>query len=274
MLKTKLKLTGTKLIITIVLALGLSVSFQSLLAAWTAPTAAPPDDNLSQPLDTSATFQTKAGGIGLAGNFIVDADTFVVDSVNNRVGIGTSSPQAQLHLEGDSGNAAEIVLIHNGPANVSSAGITFNVANDASPFSIKSHDNRLRLAAGVGNVKMVMMSDGRVGIGTENPTVNAKLHVNGGNIRVTGGSFIDDGTTLNVPDYVFDSEYNLKSLSEVEKFILKHKHLENFPDMDDTEGWAGLSMQDRDMKLLEKIEELTLYIIKLEKKVTELENKK
>ena len=62
----------------------------------------------------------------------------------------------------------------------------------------------------------------------------------------SGNIYVSDTKLKRVA--VFDSEYNLKSLSEVEKFILEHKHLENFPDMDDTEGWAGLSMQDRDMK--------------------------
>lgn len=45
--------------------------------------------------------------------------------------------------------------------------------------------------------------------------------------------------------------------------VHKHKNLEGIPDMNDREGWAALSMQDRDMKLLEKIEELTLYVIQL-----------
>ena len=105
----------------------------------------------------------------------------------------------------------------------------------------------------------IYYNDGSVGIGTTTPA--SKLEVNGGNIRVTGGSFIDDGTTLNVPDYVFDEDYPLKPISHVKEFIKRFKHLEGIPDMNNTNDWAKLSMQDRDMKLLEKIEELTLYII-------------
>ena len=43
--------------------------------------------------------------------------------------------------------------------------------------------------------------------------------------------------------------------------------------MDDINSWSKLSYSDRDMKLLEKIEELTLYIIDLQKQVNELKNK-
>lgn len=100
-----------------------------------------------------------------------------------------------------------------------------------------------------------------VGIGTTIPA--SKLEVSGGDIRVTGGSFIDDGTTLNVPDYVFEDDYQLTPLNKVKEFIQKFKHMKGFPDQNDKKGWAQLSMQDRDMKLLEKIEELTLYVIEL-----------
>ncbi|MCK5211385.1 hypothetical protein KAJ89_01660 [Candidatus Parcubacteria bacterium] len=97
----KPKLTLTKLIITIVLALGMSISFQSLLAAWTAPTVAPPDDNLAQPIDTSASSQGKVGDLQIGGNLLVDLNTLAVDSVNNRVGVGTDAPNYELDVNGD-----------------------------------------------------------------------------------------------------------------------------------------------------------------------------
>ncbi len=61
------------LLITILLTLGLSLSLQSLLAAWTAPTLAPPDGNVSAPINESLSDQVKLGGLVLGGNFAVDA---------------------------------------------------------------------------------------------------------------------------------------------------------------------------------------------------------
>ena len=72
--------------------------------------------------------------------------------------------------------------------------------------------------------------------------------------------FYDGGTKLSVPDYVFEPEYELKSISELDTHISQSKHLPNVPDMNAFEEWKQLSMGDRDMLLLEKIEEMSLYI--------------
>ena len=85
--------------------------------------------------------------------------------------------------------------------------------------------------------------------------------------------FTGDGAGLtNVPDYVFESDYDLKSLSYVETFVSQSLHLPNVPGRDDLEGWKSYNVGGRDMLLLEKIEELTLYVIRLEKRIKELEN--
>ena len=136
----------------------------------------------------------------------------------------------------------------------SSADNTFVWGTATSAFSIDTADAFLIFPNATGVT-------GRVGIGTSTP--NSKLEVNGGDIRVTGGSFIDDGTTLTVPDYVFDADYHLKPITQVKAYTQEHRHLEGIPDMNDKKGWASLSMQDRDMKLLEKVEELTLYLIQM-----------
>jgi hypothetical protein len=70
-------------------------------------------------------------------------------------------------------------------------------------------------------------------------------------------------------DYVFDKKYKLMPLSDVEKFITKNKHLPNVPSADEVVK-DGIDMATMDAKLLEKIEELTLYVIKLNKEVEEL----
>lgn len=71
------------------------------------------------------------------------------------------------------------------------------------------------------------------------------------------------------PDYVFTKEYRLMSLDNLENYISKNKHLPNIPTAADVEK-NGLSVGKMLVKQLEKIEELTLYIIELKKELDAL----
>ncbi|MBI4028249.1 MAG: hypothetical protein HY360_24905 [Verrucomicrobia bacterium] len=98
-----------------------------------------------------------------------------------------------------------------------------------------------------------------------------RLDVQDGDIKLKHARLMDDGHGLAVPDHVFENGYKLRPLEEVERFIKQSQHLEGIPKKNDDKGWSKLSLQDRDMKLLEKIEELTLYVIQQDKKIKELE---
>ena len=91
-------------------------------------------------------------------------------------------------------------------------------------------------------------------------------------ITMRYGDLTDGAGLSNVPDYVFEPEYVLRSLSDVETYVSQSKHLPGIPGMDELDEWKQYSVGDRDMLLLEKIEELTLYVIRLEKRVKDLEN--
>jgi len=67
-------------------------------------------------------------------------------------------------------------------------------------------------------------------------------------------------------DYVFEDDYQLKPLSEVEQFIKTHKHLPNIPSAKEIKN-NGVNLVEMNTKLLEKTEELTLYIIEQNKKI-------
>jgi hypothetical protein len=100
---------------------------------------------------------------------------------------------------------------------------------------------------------------GRVGIGTTSPgtfrlAVEGKIGAR--EIRVT----LDNPW----PDYVFTPQYQLQSLPSVEEFIKKHGHLPNMPSAKEVKE-NGIELGNMSSKLLEKIEELTLYIIELKK---------
>ncbi len=72
------------------------------------------------------------------------------------------------------------------------------------------------------------------------------------------------------PDYVFYKDYDLKTLNEVENYITKEGHLPNIPSAKEMEA-NGLLLKEMNLKLLEKIEELTLYTINQEKRINSLE---
>ncbi|MFQ3579625.1 MAG: hypothetical protein SNJ71_05745 [Bacteroidales bacterium] len=111
---------------------------------------------------------------------------------------------------------------------------------------------------------MEIDATGNIGIGCT-PQSDARLTVNGvvkaKKVNVTLSGF---------PDYVFKPDYKLQSLSEVEAFIQAHGHLPEVP----TEQQVlenGLDVGDTQALLMKKVEELTLYIIKMEKRIAELE---
>jgi hypothetical protein len=74
---------------------------------------------------------------------------------------------------------------------------------------------------------------------------------------------------LNWPDYVFADDYNLMSLEELEKSINENNHLPGLPSASEIEE-HGLMLGDVQKKMMEKIEELTLYTIEQNKIMNEL----
>ena len=92
-----------------------------------------------------------------------------------------------------------------------------------------------------------------------------------------GGTIVAEGIYCklqqNWPDFVFEKDYDLPSLSAVEDFINENKHLPNVPSATDIRI-SEISLGDMNATLLRKIEELTLYIIEQDKRIEKLENKK
>lgn len=76
-------------------------------------------------------------------------------------------------------------------------------------------------------------------------------------------------TSSDWADYVFEKDYKLMSLEEVESFIKENKHLPNVPTTSEMIS-DGNDLQKTDAKLLEKIEELTLYMIEMNKEIKAL----
>jgi len=103
---------------------------------------------------------------------------------------------------------------------------------------------------------------GAISIGTTNAT--HKLNVNG-TIRANE-IIVETGWA----DYVFEKDYKLLSLPEVENFIKENKHLPDVPSAQEVSD-NGVSLGDMQSKLLQKVEELTLYVIDQNKRIEKLE---
>ncbi|MFC7526937.1 hypothetical protein ACFQRK_23475 [Parapedobacter sp. GCM10030251] len=99
---------------------------------------------------------------------------------------------------------------------------------------------------------------GNVGIGITNP--QAKLAVNGG-ILATEVKVKND---ITVPDYVFEEDYQLPALDEIEAYVKEHKHLPEIPSAADMKK-EGLNLAEMNLLLLKKVEELTLHLIEQKK---------
>lgn len=107
---------------------------------------------------------------------------------------------------------------------------------------------------------------GNLGIGITNPA--EKLSVNG-NIRAREIKVEVTGW----PDYVFESSYQLPDLLETERFINQNRHLPGIPSSSEVDK-EGLNLGEMNAKLLQKIEELTLYVIDLKKEIETLKSAK
>ncbi|MGJ8732294.1 MAG: hypothetical protein ACSHW4_04085 [Cellulophaga sp.] len=113
------------------------------------------------------------------------------------------------------------------------------------------------------SIKMAIKNNGNIGVGTLNPN-GWKLAVNG-KIRAQEIK-VETGWS----DFVFYDDYKLPTLEQVENHIKEKGHLKDIPSAKEVEE-NGILLGEMDSKLLQKIEELTLYTIQQEKKIQKFE---
>ncbi len=133
---------------------------------------------------------------------------------------------------------------------------------------IKQQENAAMLFYTNGNnERMRILGSGEIGIGTTSPT--QKLSVKG-KILAEEVEVVADVNTY--PDFVFEKDYKLLTINELELFIAKNKHLPEIPTTTQAQE-NNIKLGEMNTKLLQKIEELTLYIIDLQKQINELKQK-
>ena len=113
--------------------------------------------------------------------------------------------------------------------------------------------------------------NGKIGIGTDNPdeilTVKGTIHTQEVRVDLDGAV---------APDYVFEKyflgssdlmpSYEMLSLAELEDFIKQNHHLPNIPSAVQMQE-NGVSLKEMNLILLQKIEEMTLYILEQQKDI-------
>ncbi|WP_276373025.1 hypothetical protein [Chryseolinea sp. H1M3-3] len=185
-------------------------------------------------------------------------------------------PSSQLHIASNSDHAFTISRANGTTGfrilrNAQEGNFYFQIGTGTSTWETK-----IKIGEGEGaNTKLIFIPDGGNVLIGKLTQVNPiyKLDISG---SVRSNEIVVNTTGA---DFVFDANYQLKELSEVEKFIKDNKHL---PDIEPAKEMEknGLELGKMDMKLLQKVEELTLYLIEqnkkielLEKKIAELTNK-
>ena len=198
-------------------------------------------------------------------------------STTGNVGIGTNIPQQMLHVV--NGNILISRTSHRAPGSTNGSlffGDTTSTLNPAGEWGIEyvNNDNegyglnfwKPWTTSHVGmNYCLFLKDNGNIGIGTNNP--QAKLAVNGEilakSVRVNTGSTY-------WPDYVFGNDYNLMSLRELEQYVNAHRHLPGIPSAQEVEEQGDVDLGAMNALLLEKVEELTRYVIDLQNQIDEL----
>lgn len=236
--------------------------------------------------DGNAYFNYSGGDAASRIGFQVNGHNSMSIMNNGFIGVGTSSPKNLFQI-GDG------YSFHDGGHKVLGLGyaaggggtslldgyvseIRFDPTNGRLRFGVSSQAySKNQTALAVPPTTMTIHHNGSVGIGTLSPDPLFKLSVNGSirakEIKVnTGWS-----------DFVFEDHYRLPTLQEVEAHIQEKGHLKDIPSAEEV-AEKGINLGEMDARLLQKIEELTLYMIEqnaktdrlLEKvKELELENK-
>jgi hypothetical protein len=184
--------------------------------------------------------------------------------VQGNVGVGTTTVVNTIDIEG----GAAIGASYSGTSAAPTNGLIIQGKTGIGTTTIPSGGpgGGYKLAVS-GNVNI----DSTLVIGTTSSITQSPSFPSPYKLFVVGGILTEKlkvapKTTSDWSDFVFDKNYKLSSLAEVEKYINVNKHLPGVPSAEEVVA-SGIDVAKMDAKLLEKIEELTLYMIQQQKQI-------
>lgn len=198
---------------------------------------------------------------------------------------GSTSPIANFDLRTNSTSSATSALMirdANGDTlmrirNNGYVGIGYNGSSYGRPLNIQGsgmnfYDSGVDYGGSIfpNNGSMVLWSSSNVTLQPSfgSVTIGSYTPASGYKLSVDGKIIVEEARvqlSTSWPDYVFHSNYKLPSFQELSQYISRHKHLPNMPSAAEIEGQKGFDLGDMQKRLVEKVEELTLYILQLKK---------
>jgi hypothetical protein len=198
-----------------------------------------------------------------AGASIVEAFKVYGDG-RTLLGLTNSDPVGLLHLYTPNSTGYNLFIEQNTTGS-GGTGQTIRVKNNGTKaFHVENATGTIYDAFSV-------FGDGRTLIGNASQVTmpsGYKLYVQTG--ILTEKVKIALASSSDWSDYVFDDNYKLRSLEEVNAFIKQNKHLPGIPSAQELVEQGGIDVAKMNAKLMEKIEELTLYMLQLNEKNKEL----
>ncbi len=193
-------------------------------------------------------------------------DVILGSPTTSQIGIGTATPDVNARATIQTAMDYTTALVIRNPSNSIELKTYLGGVDNGNTVSIgTTGNNPIALYTNSAN-RVFIDGFGSVGIGTDNPGIY-RLAVNGSirakELRINTGW----------ADYVFEKDYCLKPLAEVEQFIKANHHLPGIPAAAILQK-EGVDVSDMQTRMMAKIEELTLYLIEANKKIEALEKKR
>ncbi len=220
----------------------------------------------SGPVEAARIQENGRVGLGLSNNYAIEAKkkkkngTAVIDATNFQNSEALDWPNTALIVKrhDDYNHMRMLSFAHVGDSNYQTGeGVWgFKLFDNVGGKAVSDANTHLWLG-GPGNF---LVATGNVGIGTVAATHRLTV---AGQVKATG--YVTGSVAW--ADHVFAEDYNLAPLGEVEAHIKEKRHLPGIPSAAEVKAAGGVELGDMQVKLLAKVEELTLHLIALEKQV-------